>query len=73
MSSEANFPPFGSEWRERKPYHHTVLRVVGYDTDTGKVVIERGTRRTKARADRFNGSAYTPNCPHARRWLEAKR
>jgi hypothetical protein len=67
------YPPIGSEWRERRPYHHALIRVVGIDEDAGKVVIARGERRTKARPDRFNGSAYTAEDASARAHVEARR
>lgn len=47
----------GQRWRERDGRFNRIVTVAGFCQETGKVVIEYAGKKTKARADRFNGKS----------------
>lgn len=72
-------PPIGSEWSERPPYGGVVFSIKSHDAPDDyhgrpRVLIDRGPRTTKARADRFHyGSDYRPKDDAARAFVAEMR
>lgn len=45
----------GQRWKEVDPRMNRVVEVVGFDRDSGKILILYAGKTTKAKPERFNG------------------